>query len=71
MEEFMFLGLRMIKGISKDEFKKRFKKDIYDVYGKVIQDNIKKGLLKEDEKDISLTEKGIEVSNWVMSEFIL
>ena len=67
----MFLGLRMIKGISKDEFKKRFKKDIYDVYGKVIQDNIKKGLLKEDEKDISLTEKGIEVSNWVMSEFIL
>ena len=43
MEEFMFLGLRMIKGISKDEFKKRFKKDIYDVYGKVIQDNIKKG----------------------------
>lgn len=71
MEEFMFLGLRMIKGISKDEFKKRFKKDVHDVYGKVIWDNIKKGLLKEDEKNISLTEKGVEVSNWVMSEFIL
>ena len=71
MEEFMFLGLRMIKGISKNEFKKRFKKDIYDVYGEVISDNIKKGLLKEDEKNVSLTEKGIEVSNWVMSEFIL
>lgn len=71
MEEFMFLGLRMIKGISKNEFKKRFKKDIYDVYREVISDNIKKGLLKEDEKNISLTEKGVEVSNWVMSEFIL
>lgn len=71
MEEFMFLGLRMIKGINKDDFKKRFEKDIYDVYGKVIQDNIKKGLLKENEKNISLTEKGIEVSNWVMSEFLL
>lgn len=71
MEEFMFLGLRMIKGVSKNEFKKRFKKDMYDVYGEVISDNIKKGLLKEDEKNVSLTEKGIEVSNWVMSEFIL
>ena len=71
MEEFMFLGLRMIKGISKNEFKKRFKKDIYDVYREVISDNIKKGLLKEDEKNISLTEKGVEIPNWVMSEFIL
>ena len=71
MEEFMFLGLRMIKGISKEEFKKRFNKNIEDVYGKVIMDNINKGLLKDVNSRIFLTDKGIELSNWVMSEFIL
>lgn len=71
MEEFMFLGLRMIKGINKDDFKKKFAKDIYDVYGKIIKDNIRKGLLKEEDKSIFLTDKGVEVSNWVMSEFML
>ncbi len=71
MEEFMFLGLRMIQGVNKDDFKKKFKKDIYDVYGEVIKDNIKKDLLKEKNNYIFLTGKGIEVSNWVMSEFIL
>ena len=67
----MFLGLRMIKGINKEEFKKRFNKNIEDVYGKVIMDNINKGLLKDVNSRIFLTDKGIELSNWVMSEFIL
>lgn len=71
MEEFMFLGLRMIQGINKDDFKNRFKKDIYDVYRSVIKENIKKGLLKEENNNIYLTDKGIELSNYVMSEFIL
>lgn len=71
MEEFMFLGLRMIQGVNKDDFKKRFEKNIYDVYGEVIKDNIKKDLLKEENTYIYLTDKGIEVSNWVMSEFML
>ena len=35
MEEFMFMGFRKIEGISIDEFKKRFKKDIYSFMGKL------------------------------------
>ena len=36
MEEFMFMGLRKINGISKNEFKDRFNIDIYEVYGKIL-----------------------------------
>ena len=36
MEEFMFLGLRMTCGISRSDFEERFKKDIYEVYGPVL-----------------------------------
>lgn len=71
MEEFMFLGLRMIEGVSIDKFKDKFSKDINDVYGEIINKNKKLGLLDEKNRRIYLTDKGIEVSNWVMSEFIL
>ena len=71
MEEFMFLGLRMIEGVSIDKFKEKFSKDINDVYGEIINKNKKLGLLDEKNGRIYLTDKGIAVSNWVMSEFIL
>lgn len=70
MEEFMFLGLRLIKGINKNDFKKKFDKNIEDVYGDTINKNIKKGLIEDKDNYIYLTSKGIEVSNYVMSEFI-
>ena len=70
MEEFMFLGLRLIKGIDKNNFKRKFDKNIEDVYGDVINKNIKKGLIEDKDNYIYLTSKGVEVSNYVMSEFI-
>lgn len=71
MEEFMFMGLRLVEGIKKEEFKERFNKDIYSIYGDVIDKNKLMGLLKDEENRLFLTEKGIEVSNSVMAEFIL
>lgn len=71
MEEFVFMGLRMIYGISIDEFKQRFNKDIYVVYGDVIEKKIKEGLLICNDGRLYLSSKGIEVSNYVMSDFIL
>lgn len=71
MEEFVFMGLRKIKGIKKEDFYKRFNKDIHTVYEKIILKHIKNGLLVEDQDYISLTSKGIELSNYVMSDFIL
>ena len=70
-EEFVFMGLRMINGIESSEFKRRFGKDIYDVYKNVIEKNIKKELLINDSGRLYLSSKGIEISNYVMSDFIL
>lgn len=71
IEEFMFMGLRMVKGIKEEEFQKRFNIRIDTIYEKVITDNIKKGLLQREQGRIYLTDKGIELSNYVMSDMIL
>lgn len=71
MEEFMFLGLRMTKGVSKKEFKDRFNASMDDIYGKIIKKYIEEGLIKDEKDMVSLTDRGIDVSNSVMSEFLL
>ena len=71
MEEFMYLGLRMIKGISKQEFFNRFHINIEDIYGKQIEKLIGEELLVSDGDSIALTAKGIDVSNRVLANFLL
>lgn len=70
MEEFMFLGLRMMQGVSKAEFEKKFGVAMEEIYKNQIFDLQKKGLLKEMGDNICLTEKGIDVSNAVFVEFL-
>ncbi|MDD6328401.1 MAG: radical SAM family heme chaperone HemW [Eubacteriales bacterium] len=71
MEEFMFLGLRMMCGVSRSDFEERFKKDIYEVYGTVLNRYIDQGFMAIDGDRIYLTDKGIDVSNVVLADFIL
>jgi oxygen-independent coproporphyrinogen-3 oxidase len=71
MEEFMFMGLRKINGISIEDFNDRFNSNIYSIYGSVIDKYVKNGLLVVDGDRIYLNRRGIEVSNSVMCEFIL
>ncbi len=71
MEEFMFLGLRMCKGIEKAEFKRRFKCDIETIYGDVMKRLVSQGVLAEAEGRVFLTARGIDVSNAVLAEFLL
>lgn len=71
MEEFMFLGLRMSKGISTKEFLDHFQADIYDVYGQVLSKLKSESLLMIKENQICLTEKGIDISNYVLAQFLL
>ena len=71
MEEFMFLGLRLTKGISREEFTVRFGQEIEEIYGKVIEGLKDKGLLDESMGLLYLTEYGIDVSNQVLAEFLL
>jgi len=70
MEEFMFMGLRKISGISTRKFKERFGADIFDVYGDVIEKYLGNGLLSIKNGRLMLTGRGIELSNSVMCEFI-
>lgn len=71
MEEFAFLGLRMMKGISRSRFAELFGVEIEAVYGEVIRKMKTQGLLEQQAGCIFLTEDGISVSNYVMSEFLL
>ena len=71
MEETMFLGLRMMKGVSKIKFLKMYGESMENVYGNVIRDMEQKGLLEDGEDFVKLTDRGIDVSNYVMSEFLL
>ncbi|PVE17961.1 oxygen-independent coproporphyrinogen III oxidase [Clostridium perfringens] len=71
MEEFMFMGLRKINGIDENEFKNRFSMNINDVYGEILNKYIDEGLLIRESGRIFLSEKGIEISNVIMADFLL
>ena len=71
MEEFMFLGLRMVRGVPEDEFARRFGKTMDEVYGPVLRQMEELGLMEKDGAFWRLTERGIDVSNGVMAEFLL
>lgn len=71
MEEFIFMGLRKIEGISMSEFKNRFNTDIYNIYESVIDKHIRYGTLIKNGDRLYLSKRGIQVSNSVMCEFIL
>lgn len=71
MEEFVFMGLRMVLGIDLLKFKRKFGIDINGIYKEVIEKNIKDGLLVVEGNKMFLTAKGMELSNSVMSDFIL
>lgn len=71
MEEFMFLGLRMMEGVSKREFKTTFGKEISEVYGTVLKELELQNLLEITEERIKLTKYGIDISNYVFEQFLL
>ena len=71
MEEFVFLGLRKIRGIQEEKFTEMFGEDIWDCYGKNLERVIKEGLLEREEGVLRLTRKGIDVSNYVFYEILL
>lgn len=71
MEEYMFLGLRKIEGVSKSRFETEFVTSMESIYGKVIREMTEKGLLETKGDFVRLTERGIDVSNYVMSEFLI
>lgn len=71
IEEFCFLGLRMIKGIDKEIFKQKFNIDIENLYGKLLLNLEKDKLIINEKRYIYLTAKGMKFGNQVFSKFLL
>ena len=71
MEEFMFLGLRLKKGVSRAEFRERFQVSIEEVFGDKIQGLHSKRLLCCNKDRIYLSQYGMDIANYVMAEFLL
>ena len=78
MEEFMFLGLRMTDGVSARRFYEEFGESLEIIYAAAIDKLVKEGLLVRVEKGTDgredtwfrLTDFGIDVSNYALSEFL-
>ena len=71
MEEYMFLGLRLIEGVSAHGFVSNFGQNIRNVYGPVLDKLVRNGLLESKDGFYRLTERGIDISNYVMSQFLM
>lgn len=75
MEEFMFLGLRLTRGVEAAGFSRRFGQSLESVYGRACADLMGNGLLaaagEGEGKRYYLTERGLDVSNYALAEFLL
>ena len=70
MEEFMYLGLRKIEGVSRTDFQNYFGKNVDDVYGEILDKLEEEQLLEFSGNRIRLTHRGVDVSNCVLAEFL-
>ena len=69
-EEYMFLGLRTARGVSREEFRERFGESFPGTYEKKLLDYCKQGFMEKANDRIRLTDKGIDVSNVIMADFL-
>lgn len=70
MAEMMFLGLRMTEGVSEQAFRRQFGYTMQEIYGNVLKKHLQNGLLVYQNGFYSLTERGLDVSNYVMADFL-
>lgn len=70
MEEFMFLGLRLMEGVSCEAFRDCFGVEMESVYGDVLRKLENQKLLARRKERVFLTKRGIDVSNVVLAEFL-
>ena len=68
--EFIMLGLRLTKGISCAEFKDRFKKDIFSVFGAELNKHLSMHTLVLDGDILKIPEEYLFVSNSILVDFV-
>ena len=72
IEEFMFLGLRMCGGVERTRFERRFPgHTLEEIYGDVLRRHLAQGVMEETEKGYRLNERGIDISNYILADYLL
>lgn len=71
MEEFMFLGLRLTEGIEEKCFEEEFGIPYGSVYGEVTGKLEEQKLVEAHKGRVQLSRRGLDVSNYVMSQYLL
>ncbi len=70
MSIYIFMNLRLIKGLNIKKFNKIFKLNFNEIFSEKIDKLIKKGLLVQEADNYRLTPLGLDLSNQVFLEFI-
>jgi oxygen-independent coproporphyrinogen-3 oxidase len=68
--EFMFLGLRLLEGVSGDTFRSAFGRGFDDVWRTEIAGLVSEGLLEWDDDRLRLTRQGLLLANRVFAAFV-
>ena len=71
MEEYAFLALRTAEGIDAADFRRRWGRDLEEVYGAVIAHYVGLGLLRHTAAGAALTAAGMKLGNEVFAAFLL
>ena len=69
-KEYIFLALRLAKGLDFSDYKEKFGGDFYAKYTDICQKFLSAGLMQMNESAIFLTQKGFLLANYILSEFI-
>ena len=70
MGETLMLGLRLLKGISIDDFEKRFQISFHKVYGKTLDQLFNQELITLNKNHIALSKKGLFLADSVILQFM-
>ena len=71
MEEMLFLGLRLIKGVEIEHFNQYFSRDFFAIYDNVVTKHINQGNLIYEHGYLRLSEDALFLSNDILSGFLL
>lgn len=70
ISEYMYLGLRMNRGVDLKRVSEQVEQDVYAIYKNWIDKCVSDGLIKNKDHIICLTDKGQDLANYVMAGFV-
>ncbi len=70
MAETMIMGLRLLEGVDKRNFRRRFGQDLLEIHGEEIEELIELGLMEMEGERVKLTPRGRLLGNEVFQRFL-